>query len=248
MNSKPPARERRYGAAKTIVLRQLRRRALQPLWDRLGHLARIGQNYWATELEQSGELAVLDQLKPHLTFDVGANVGTFAKAASRYGLVYGFEPSSAAFAKIPSHENIRPFNFALSASKGTATLHGSGDTIASLIEQPDPRRPLTVTEQVYVETLDSFCDANGIDRIDLLKIDTEGYELEVLKGAARMLPRIRHVQFEFGHFHSRVLLKDFFDLMPGRQFYRIVSDGLWPIKYREELEGGATINYLASLA
>jgi Methyltransferase FkbM domain len=51
---------------------------------------------------------------------------------------------------------------------------------------------------VTVTTLDEYCAANGIERIDLLENDTQGYELEVLRGAESLMAagRIRLVYLE----------------------------------------------------
>lgn len=56
----------------------------------------------------------------------------------------------------------------------------------------------TGTVSVEVSTVDDFCAAHGISRIDLLKIDTQGFDLEVLKGAAGALSSgvVRHVLVE----------------------------------------------------
>lgn len=53
-------------------------------------------------------------------------------------------------------------------------------------------------------TLDSFCVSAGVNRVDVLKIDTEGHDLEVLQGAHRLLceRRIRFVYFEFNDIQS----------------------------------------------
>ena len=58
---------------------------------------------------------------------------------------------------------------------------------------------------VSCTTIDNFCAEKGIRTIDVLKIDTEGYELEVLKGARLMLKRgaIRYIYFEFNDLHPR---------------------------------------------
>ena len=42
---------------------------------------------------------------------------------------------------------------------------------------------------MHVDTIDDFCSANRIPKIDILKIDTEGFDLNVLKGAKQMLSR-----------------------------------------------------------
>lgn len=44
-------------------------------------------------------------------------------------------------------------------------------------------------EKVPIETLDSFCERNGISHIDFLKIDTEGFDLNIMLGAGGMLAR-----------------------------------------------------------
>lgn len=54
---------------------------------------------------------------------------------------------------------------------------------------------------VHCTTLDRFCADNGIDAIDVLKIDTEGFELEVLKGAQDVLNR-RRIRFIYAELND----------------------------------------------
>jgi len=49
---------------------------------------------------------------------------------------------------------------------------------------------------VQTDTVDNYCQEKGIKKIDLLKIDAEGWDYYVLLGAKRMLPYIRYIQFE----------------------------------------------------
>src|SRR6185436_3522307 len=69
--------------------------------------------------------------------------------------------------------------------------------------------------------------------VDFLKIDTEGNELKVLKGAQSLLQKnaIRAIQFEFNEMNvvSRVFLRDFYDILAGYTFYRLLPDGLLPL-------------------
>ena len=107
------------------------------------------------------------------------------------------------------------------------------------------------SEEITVKRLDAFCREHKIDRIDLLKIDVEGGELSVLKGATEMLNAgaIHMIQFEFGpcHIDARVFFKDFFRLLsPRYHIYRVLRDGLKLVdKYREADEIFLTTNYLA---
>jgi hypothetical protein len=67
-----------------------------------------------------------------------------------------------------------------------------------------------------------------------MKIDTEGSEYEILKGARTMLSKnsIKIIQFEFNEMnvYSRVFFKDFVDLLKNYKLYRLMSHGLFPIK------------------
>jgi len=125
----------------------------------------------------------------------------------------------------------------------------------SSIDQRLPTQVLDVQtqhcEQVQVRTIDRFCETEKIQRIDFLKIDVEGHELSVLRGAERMLTSgaISMIQFEFGpaNIYSRTYFYDFWSLLSGAyDIYRIVPKGLAPINYYgEHNEIFLTTNYLA---
>lgn len=122
-------------------------------------------------------------------FDVGANVGDtaseFAKSHSA-ALIHAFEPVEETFVLLSA--NTRPFaqimthQLAVGATSGTADIwlyEGTGNN--SLKSHLDSVH--RGTQQVTVVSLDDFCRQQGIDRIDFLKIDTEGFDLEVIRGA-----------------------------------------------------------------
>ena len=80
----------------------------------------------------------------------------------------------------------------------------------------------------------STAPEHGVDKIDLLKIDVEGFELQVLLGAQRMLSegRIDAIQFEFTQLNvvSRVFVDDFFRLLgTGYTLHRLLPHGLMPM-------------------
>jgi FkbM family methyltransferase len=254
---------------KLRILRLLRCSALQPLWELLHHAGLVGMNYWGgSSLRESGEEAALDYVsrktvgQAPVVFDVGANTGQYALAADRVlgpsAALYSFEPSRVAFEVLArqtaSLRRCRVFNFGLSDAAGTRELSApaAGSPRASLYRQHLRNADSELfTETVELRTLDSFCALEGIERIDLLKIDVEGHEYEVLLGARRMLAerRVRFVQFEFGdrHIDARTYLRDFYDLLSQtHRLYRIVPDGLRRLPpYSPELEIFATINLLA---
>jgi hypothetical protein len=99
------------------------------------------------------------------------------------------------------------------------------------------------TETVELDTLNQYCEDRNIGAIDFLKLDVEGHELEVLKGATRMLNSgsIKRLQFEYGgcFIDAGVLLKDFFELFNSLEyiFYKIMPNGLMRIpEYDQRLE------------
>lgn len=143
-------------------------------------------------------------------FDIGANIGqtsTAALASFPDATVFAFEPDKSAFDALSRNvrdARLQPFNLALSDKSGETRFfdYGAGATSNSLIEnsQYAMRTHHSVTiRSVRCETLDAFCNSHGVDKIDVLKIDTEGHEMAVLQGAATMLAgkRVRFVYVEF---------------------------------------------------
>ena len=178
--------------------------------------------------------------------DVGANHGAYAKRlhtlvpASR---IFAFEPHPRTFSVLQSElamEGVTLVNQALSDQAGEMALYDfaghDGSTQASLDREAVRLfSPSVVEHRVTCTTLDAFVAAHGIDRIDLLKIDTEGFDLAVLKGAGATLAagRIGTIQFEFipANIVTGVRVRDFIDLLPGHDLYRLCMNGaLTPIE------------------
>jgi FkbM family methyltransferase len=143
-------------------------------------------------------------------FDVGANVGqTSLEVLDNFpeAIVYAFEPHEATFAALSTNvrsSRFHPFNLALSDRTGDAQFfdYGALATSNSLVGDAQyaarAKHPSTI-RTVTCDTLDGICNRLNIDHIDVLKVDTEGHDLAVLKGAERMLSqhRIRFVYVEF---------------------------------------------------
>lgn len=151
-----------------------------------------------------------------IVFDVGANVGDVSKDLLKQFTdcrVYGFEPYPLTYGKLKnnvSSERFFPVQLALSDSCGQLPFYeyGGPNPINSLAANARcPTRLDLHPTQIFVKTntLDNYCAENNISKIDLIKIDTEGFEFNVLRGAEKMLQRraIKFIYLEFNDFEPR---------------------------------------------
>ena len=244
----------------------------QRFFQSLHTVAIQGMNYGrGGDFRSSGELFALSYIQKKLTgrkeivlFDAGANVGDYSLELSKAFTnkpvrIYSFEPSKPVYEKmlanVKAAKEIIPVNLGFSDTEATtniftnATLPG----MASLYRRRLDHFGISLGQSEVIEltTIDHFCRKNNIDEIDFLKLDVEGHEWKVLQGASQKLSekKIGFIQFEFGgcNIDSKTYFQDFFYLLNDDfHIYRIVEDGLFPIKiYKEEYEIFTTINYLA---
>ncbi len=158
------------------------------------------------------ELAILNHLIADaggMAVDVGANRGIYSFALSRLcGRVLAFEPNPdlAAFARRKLPSNVQVQEVALGATEDRRSLHIPHDRkgkelhlVASLVPNDEEGRAHQVP--VTVRTLDSFNPKN----VQFIKVDVEGSEFDVLKGAARTIERDRPVlliELLAGHYND----------------------------------------------
>ena len=145
--------------------------------------------------------------------DIGANTGQFACEALRAfpgACVHCVEPHPVAFERLSkslSVPNVFTHQTAIGDHEGVASLYVYGtdeeaSTINSLTPNAGFARAFAGTPreiQVPCTTLDAFLQKTGLDRVDLLKVDTEGFDLVVLKSGSQAFAngRVRFVVVEF---------------------------------------------------
>lgn len=157
--------------------------------------------YWGDDI---GDLRFLwRHLQPGMTFlDIGAYHGVYsvvaAKKLGRGGRVVAFEPSPRERQRMNLHlryngiKSVTLEPYALAAQEGEASLSVVVDGFTTMNSlRPPPMDQ--ATKQVKVETmsLDAYLDREHIDRVDFMKIDTEGGEVDAFRGADRLLRGIR---------------------------------------------------------
>lgn len=158
---------------------------------------------WAGQYFERHELEfMLSVLGPGMTFvDVGANVGLYSIPAAmkvRSGIVFAFEPSSSTYDQLVKNvrlnklSNVRAVRSALADCVGEAALHVNvlgKDGLNTLGKPTHPQCEIVRKETVRTTTLDAFLGENGITHVDAIKIDAEGAEPIVLRGATQLLAR-----------------------------------------------------------
>lgn len=145
-----------------------------------------------------------------VVFDVGANIGAFAVQQARRGAhVVAFEPNPGCYRRLSRTiaanglgSMIQALNYAVGAAVGLGSLRMDddvtcvGQVVVGESSLSDPQQ-----QTISITTLDDVVPALDVARIDLLKIDTEGAELDVLRGAARTLPLVERIVLEY-HSHD----------------------------------------------
>lgn len=166
---------------------RLRERLERLLWMLL---YRVRELPWGLDfkedLERSGLPVELETI-----FDVGAHVGQSALSFSRLfprATIWSFEPFAEPFGeleRVTAERSVRCFQLAFGATPGTVSISpASQSSDSSLVVPAASSGP---PEEIRITTLDLFAEEHAVERIDFLKVDTEGFDLEVLKGAERCL-------------------------------------------------------------
>ena len=143
-----------------------------------------------------------------VVFDIGANIGAhtlgLARSVGPAGRVYAFEPADFAFAKLQANLALNPeldsrtfprqiLLSATAAEPVETEIYASWPLRAANGVHPKHRGMLVTTKGAAVDTLDLFARREGIERLNLIKMDVDGHELPVLQGGLETLKRFRPI-------------------------------------------------------
>lgn len=131
-------------------------------------------------------------------FDVGANVGVYALAAAAANpaaTVHAFEPTPELAARLGVNIGLNQFEritvnaTAVGQQSGEIYLHFSGgkDGTNEGMNYVSPTARHSSDQLVPLVSLDDYCQRQGIERVDLIKVDIEGAEYHALRGAEKLL-------------------------------------------------------------
>jgi FkbM family methyltransferase len=198
-------------------------------------------------------------------FDIGANIGDYSEAALEVNpnaRLHLFEPSHVHLKLLRERlpvEKVVINPFGLSETAENRLLHKDCEVtgLASLISRDLSHLNIHLdkVEDVKLESGDAYVARQDIERIDLMKIDVEGWELSVLKGFSESFSRkiVRCCQFEFGHAHieRRENFRDFYRFFMDLGFTLGVlkpNGTVLQMKHYDEIfENYYATNYVAKL-
>lgn len=181
----------------------------------------VGHSRWLLDHGNCNTLEVNDcyqaikDITNPIVFDVGANIGTISIWLSKIlslGHVYSFEAQRQIFYQLAGNVainnlyNIDVFNYAVGSQEGLITVNEPNYFsnydfgTFSLLEEKIPTNNKKLT--VPCITLDNFVKYYNVPKVDLLKIDVEGMDLEVLKGSINILEEFSPVIY-IEHFDNK---------------------------------------------
>jgi FkbM family methyltransferase len=193
-------------------------------------------NYRFVPFIPNGRILPLDlkraNIYPRVIFDIGANIGQTANYLIKNfpdADIYCFEPVKKTYEELLSNihnNNIHPINEGLGIHILNQSIHKNDLNEHASLKENDGR--FSEIETVKINTGENFCNQNQINSIDLLKIDTEGYELEVLKGFGIMLrSNVKMIYAEVGFDRSDIYKTFISDLIDFSNDNGFITSGFY---------------------
>lgn len=219
------------------------------------------------DAESNGEFSVACDLAPqsNVIFDIGANIGDWScqvAGANSFAKVHAFEPSKLTFAMLQKNTAhlgdqiiLNQYGLGSESSEKTLIRYPSVSELGSLYEFDSialDSLGAPLREVVQLKSLDDYCSDCGISKVDFAKIDVEGHEVNVLRGAKRMMQSaaIRCIQFEYHAtwIYSESHLRDVFHLMKNTpyQLFKLLGERkfLRIPRYSQSIDTHQYSNYL----
>ena len=205
----------------------------------------------------TGERKLLQKLEKfnlRVIIDIGANKGQWSSMVLEEtgAHIYAFEPQRFPYVKLMqlsmiSGGRLSPINLALgeNSRRISINVHKTSDELSfigkELQNMPLLEKSVKKQEMIKISTLDLFVEEYFIDNIDFIKIDTEGYEYEVITGANKTIkslkPRFIQIEMNWHQLFKGHSLYEISQLLPKYELYQILPFGkvLYKIDSRQPL-------------
>jgi FkbM family methyltransferase len=185
------------------------------------------------------EIRILkDLLKPgDFVLDVGANIGFYGGILSNLvgnsGMVYCFEPNLSNFNKlkknVSSLKNVKTFNCAVSDKSGSLKLYTS--KLLNVDHRTYPVNNYDKIEEIEAISIDDLVRNGTISKVDFIKIDIQGYELQAFRGMMETIQQNKYIKIiaEFwphGFLRAKTSAIEIFDFFDELKFsIKKIEDG-----------------------
>jgi FkbM family methyltransferase len=190
---------------------------------------------------------LLEVLDINCVLDVGAHYGEYAQSLRNIGYknkIISFEPVKANFEilskRAEADSNWIVYNYALGSANSTSAINVSNDTVFTSFLNPNEysneqfgaKADIARKELVDIHTLDSIfhkCIEGFNDPKVFLKLDTQGYDLEVVSGATRSLEKILGIQSEVSVMPIYQVMPDWLDALALYRSLGYEVTGMYPV-------------------
>lgn len=180
--------------------------------------------------------AIIRELKPDVVLDVGANVGQFGRRLRQGGFtgrIISFEPMAKAFEKLSRVSDSDPLwevhNFGLGREKATAEIHVTANSASSSLLEMMPRHSdacpssrVVGGEEVKINALNDLVAGLSLEgKRVYVKIDTQGFEMQVLQGATKILDQVVGMEVEVSLaelYKGQPEFSDVYEFLKGKGF------------------------------
>lgn len=207
-------------------------------------LSAKGYNNWRNSIE-SGERYFIkkylanDEIK--LCIDIGANKGSYTKMLLEETIanVIAFEPLPFIYSEMESSlsdfkDRCTLINMGVGAKSETLKIHYNEERSEHASFSEDVKNIDYVVNSnsldIRVISLDEYCELNKVTDVDLVKIDTEGFEKEVFLGAVKTFneiqPKFIQIEYNWHQMFRQTSLFYFSDKLPNYDVYQLTYDGM----------------------
>lgn len=207
----------------------------------------VGHGQWlldhgsASSIEANETYSTLRHIKEPVIFDIGANIGTYTTWIAKLfpmGKIYCFEPQRLVFQMlcgniaINNFDNCYAYNMAIGYQNDYKEViepdyYSKEDFgIFSLIE--DKIKEKSGNRYVVpLISLDTFVETFKIEKVDFLKIDVEGMDVDVLRGAQKTIEKYRPTLFIEHSDNRKSVLNDIIEYLGmDKYFYRVIGNNV----------------------
>ena len=180
--------------------------------------------------------------------DIGANVGQSALKFSNHfpnAIIYSLEPVLSTYQEMKQNTegnaNIRTYQLAAGAEEGEFEITHQANSQWNSLDPSinnNAKQANATTEKVQVITMDRFAKVQGIERIHLLKTDTEGFEMQVFRGANHLLRNrlVDHIYVETGFMQGDSQHTNFCEILMYLQGFQYQFAGMFELSYSPNYE------------